>query len=69
MINHSINRNAYNQVTQITLIEATRTHDNSYPSQLEPKTTRTQDNSYPPGYELPWVRVVLGTSCPDPRND
>ena len=40
--------------------------DNSYPRQLVPRTTRIQDNSYPRqlGYELSWVRVVLGTICP-----
>ena len=30
--------------------------------QLVPKKTRTQD-------KLSWVRVVLGTGCPDPYNN
>ena len=36
----------------------TRTHDNSYPGQLAPKTSRTQDNSHPRQLVSMWYDMI-----------
>ena len=43
----------------------TRIQDNSYPRHLVPRV-RVVLGTGCLGYELSWVRVVFGTSCPDP---
>ena len=67
MLLHPDSFTSCTRLMSATGIWTTRTPDNLYPRQLVTRTINSQDNSYSStgwfGYELTWVKVVLGMSC------